>query len=50
MANDGKATIMDVMRYFEYDTAAAFRKDWSALTPADKTALQSGIGDGTLTY
>ena len=44
------ATMIDVMKFFGYDNAAAFRKDWAALSDASKTQLKQGIGDGSLTY
>lgn len=44
------ATILEVMRYFGYETTAAFRKDWGQLSAEDQTALKEGIGSGSLTY
>ena len=42
------ATMMDVMRYFEYDGAAKFRMDWNALSDQDKDDLKGGME--TLNY
>jgi len=44
------ATMIDVMHYFGYPTAAAFKKDWSQLSDKDKEELKTGIEDGSLTY
>ena len=43
------ATIKDVMAFFGM-TASEFAKEWKGLSEADKVALKSGIGDGSLTY
>lgn len=42
--------MLEVMKYFGYENAASFRKDWALLTPEDKTQLKTGIENGTLTY
>lgn len=47
--NDNAASIADVSKFFG-GNLAAFRKEWSALTPADKAQIRNGIGDGSLTY
>lgn len=44
------ATMVEVMRFFDYKNAAQFRKDWAELHGDDKEQLKNGIGDGTLTY
>jgi len=44
------ATLVDVMRYFQYDNAAQFRKDWNNLSSSDKADLKVGIGNDSLTY
>lgn len=45
-----KATLVEIMKFFGIDNAAAFRKEWVAMTPQDKEDISSGIGNGTLTY
>ncbi len=47
---DEMATMVDVMRFFGYENAAQFRKDWAQLSDQDKADLKAGIADGSLTY
>jgi hypothetical protein len=43
------ATIVEVMRFFNIPIAT-FRKEWGDMTDKDKKELQTGIGNGSLTY
>lgn len=43
--------MIDVMKYFGYENAAQFRKEWQQLTDKDKEDLKSGLsGARSLTY
>lgn len=44
------ATLNEVRKYFAYDNASEFRKDWMALDKDSQAQLKAGIGNGTLTY
>lgn len=43
-------TMIDVMKYFEYENAATFRKEWTQLSELDKEQLKNGLDNGTMTY
>lgn len=50
-----QASMADIFKYFSDNntngyTMATFRKDWAAMSDADKTHLKEGIGNGTLSY
>lgn len=47
---DKAATLNDVRKFFEYESAADFRKEWMQLSESDRTEIKAGLTDGTLTY
>lgn len=47
MADTG---IMQIKKYFGYESVKAFRDDWNMLTDEDKEQIRSGILNGSLTY
>lgn len=50
MSDEVKATLKQIAEFFSYDSLAQFRKDWMTLSEQDKSDLQVGLGNGTLTY
>lgn len=44
------ATLNDVRKFFEYESAADFRKEWMQLSEESRNQIKAGLTDGSLTY
>jgi hypothetical protein len=48
--DENLATLSDIRKYFEYESAGTFRQEWTALDKESQIQLRKGLKDGSLTY
>lgn len=50
MADDKKASALEIKKFFGIDSTADFAKEWKELSDKDKEQIRTGIGNDTNTY
>jgi hypothetical protein len=44
------ATMLDVKKFFEYDSTSKFMADWKELNETEQAQIKEGIGNGSFNY
>jgi hypothetical protein len=48
--NSAPASLIEVKKYFEYQSTTEFSDDWKKMTAKDAEQIKEGIGNDTFTY